>query len=167
MPMTLSDITLILSVLAFLTAVYCLWQTMSLNRLRKSFFAGSQAVNLESVILALDMGLKNSQEQQMVLEQTLKQLKDDSTFATQKVGLVRFNPFDDGGGNFSFCLALLDAHNNGVVVTSMHGRQQNRIYSKRILNGHSDAQLTEEEIEAITQANSKSENLNSKQKFKS
>ena len=160
--MTLSNITLILSILALLVAAYCLWQTTSLNRLRKSFFAGSQAINLESVILALDMGLKSAQEQQIILEQALKQLKDDSTFATQKVGLVRFNPFEDGGGNFSFCLALLDAHNSGVVITSMHGRQQNRIYSKSILNGRSEVQLTDEETEAIEQANIKLKISNSK-----
>ena len=155
MAMSLSNISLILSILALLTAGYCLWQTIGFNRLRKSFFAGSQAINLESVIMALDMGLKSSQERQAVLEQALKQLEDDSTFATQKVGLVRFNPFEDGGGNFSFCLALLDAHNNGVVLTSMHGRQQNRIYTKRILNGQSDAQLTEEENQAILEAGEK------------
>ena len=155
MRMTISNISLILSVLALLAAGYCLWQTLSLNRLRKSFFAGSQAIDLESVILALDSGLKAGQEQQAILEQTLLQLKNDSTFATQKIGLVRFNPFGDGGGNFSFCLALLDAHNSGVVITSMHGRQQNRIYSKRLLNGQSEVQLTDEEEQAIREANEK------------
>ena len=103
----------------------------------------------------MDSGLKAGQEQQAILEQTLLQLKNDSTFATQKIGLVRFNPFGDGGGNFSFCLALLDAHNSGVVITSMHGRQQNRIYSKRLLNGQSEVQLTDEEEQAIREANEK------------
>ncbi len=161
----LTQIALAASLLAFFMAGYCLWQNVVFSRLRKSFFAGSKGINLENVILSLDMELKTSQQQQMFLEQSLKELKYNFAFATQKIGLVRFDPFDDGAGNFSFCLALLDATDNGVIITSMHGRQQNRIYSKRIINGQSEARLTEEEQQAIARANSKFENPNPKQKI--
>ena len=57
--------------------------------------------------------------------------------------------------NFSFSLVLLDAHNTGVVITSMYGREQNRIYTKKITNGKSDTALTDEEQQAIEIANSK------------
>ena len=73
----------------------------------------------------------------------------------QKVGVVRFNPFDDGGGNFSFSLALLDGHDNGVIITSMYGRQQNRIYTKKISQGASETALTEEEQQAMQEATAK------------
>lgn len=155
MNLTLPTITLILSILALVTGVYCLWQAVSLKRLRKSFFAGSRAINLENVILRLEQELKDSRQNQAVLEQALTELKQNLTFAVQKLGLVRFNPFDDGGGNFSFCLALLDAHNSGIVITSMYGREQNRIYTKKIDAGKSETQLTEEEKQAIAMANSK------------
>jgi Protein of unknown function (DUF4446) len=68
---------------------------------------------------------------------------------------VRFNPFADGGGNFSFSLALLNDYNTGVIITSMHGRQQNRIYAKKIEKGKCDIQLTEEEQQSILIANTK------------
>lgn len=157
MSFSLSTITLILSILAFLAGFYSLWQTISLRRLRQNFFAGNQAINLESVIVGLQQELKDSRGHQTVLEQAVTQLEEGLTFAVQKLGLVRFNPFDDGGGNFSFCLALLDAHNSGVIITSMHGREQNRIYTKKILNGKSEIQLTEEEQKAIAMANSKNQ----------
>ena len=83
------------------------------------------------------------------MESQLKQLRQDFGFAVQKVGLVRFNPFADGGGNFSFCLALLDSHNTGAIITSMHGREQNRVYSKKIIRGQSEIQLTGEEQQAF------------------
>ncbi len=157
MQLPLPQLTLILSLLALLIGLYCLWQNRSLNTLRKIFFAGQKALDLESVILSLKQQQKDNRQQQVVLEQALDGLKNNISFAVQKVGLVRFNPFGDSGGNFSFCLALLDGHNNGVIITSMYGREQNRIYSKKIENGKSDIQLTEEEQRSVLVAKSPAE----------
>ena len=55
--------------------------------------------------------------------------------AFQRVGLVRFNPFEDTGGNQSFALALLDAEGNGWVLSSLHARTGTRIYAKAIRGG--------------------------------
>ena len=52
--------------------------------------------------------------------------------AFQRVGLVRFNPFEDTGGNQSFALALLDAEGNGWVLSSLHARTGTRVYAKPI-----------------------------------
>ncbi len=145
-------IILITSSLALLAAGYCVWQIYTFNSMRKSFFAGKTAADLEEVIKNLQMELQASRTQQSELEIALTELRYKTSFAMQKVGLVRFNPFDDGGGNFSFSLALLDLHETGVVITSMHGRQQNRIYTKTIQNGRSEIQLTDEEQQAITLA---------------
>ncbi len=155
MTITLTTITLVIATTAFIFSSYNLWQTLSFNKLRKSFFAGNKALDLESVILGLEAELISGQERQKIIEESLHNLRLDSQFAIQKLGLVRFNPFEDGGGNFSFSLALLDGHNNGLVLTSMHGRQQNRIYTKKIIDGKSEMQLTDEEAQAIIQANTK------------
>jgi hypothetical protein len=160
----LPTITLILSILAFFVGLYCLWQIISLNGLRKNFFAGGRAINLENVIVALQQELQDSRQHQAILEQTFSELRNNLNFAIQKVGLVRFNPFSDGGGNFSFSLALLDLQDSGVVITSMYGREQNRIYSKKIDLGKCDSQLTEEEQQAVSLANSKPKVTNLKNK---
>lgn len=120
--------------------------------MRKAFFAGKNAGDLEEVIKRLQTAMSLSREQQTSLEASLKNLSHNTSFAMQKLGLVRFNPFDDGGGNFSFSLALLDLHDTGVIITSMHGRQQNRIYTKTIQNGRCEIPLTEEEQQAINLA---------------
>ncbi len=70
----------------------------------------------------------------------------------QRVGLVRYNPFEDTGGNQSFALALLDASGNGWVLSSLHSRTGTRVYAKSITDGRSDAGLSAEETAAITQA---------------
>ncbi|HYV33281.1 MAG TPA: DUF4446 family protein [Candidatus Limnocylindria bacterium] len=153
MQLTSPTVTLILSILAFVAAAYCIWQSVAYNKLRKAFFAGTKALDLESVIMSLQTQLQESGHKQEFLEQELVHLKHAATFSVQKVGLVRFNPFNDGGGNFSFCLALMDAHDTGVILTSMYGREQNRIYTKKIENGKSDVALTDEEKKAVEMAN--------------
>jgi hypothetical protein len=72
--------------------------------------------------------------------------------AFSRVGLVRYNPFEETGGNQSFALALLDANGDGWVLSSLHARAGTRVYAKAISGGRSDAALSEEESAAIRQA---------------
>jgi hypothetical protein len=72
--------------------------------------------------------------------------------AVRRVGLVRYDAFEDVGGRLSFSCALLDEHGTGVVVTSINGRQDTRVYAKPITEGRSPYNLSVEEEEAIRQA---------------
>jgi hypothetical protein len=66
-----------------------------------------------------------------------------------KVGLVRFNPFEDTGGNQSFALALLDGHLDGFIVSSLHSRNGTRLYAKSITGGAAETALSAEETQAL------------------
>jgi Protein of unknown function (DUF4446) len=77
------------------------------------------------------------------------QLEASGRRAIQRVGLVRFNPFEDTGGNQSFALALTDAAGTGFVLSSLHSRTGTRVYSKAVTDGRSDGALSQEEIEAL------------------
>ncbi len=70
----------------------------------------------------------------------------------QRFGLVRFNPFEDTGGNQSFALALLDANGDGVIVSSLHSRGGTRVYAKAVAGGRSEAALSDEEARAVSDA---------------
>jgi hypothetical protein len=72
--------------------------------------------------------------------------------AFQRIGLVRFNPFEDTGGNQSFALALLDAEDDGIIVSSLHARGGTRIYAKAIAGGRPEAALSDEESSALALA---------------
>ena len=72
--------------------------------------------------------------------------------AFQRVGLVRYNPYEDTGGNQSFALAMLDAEGDGVLLNSLHTRNGTRIYAKTLNAGRADAALSTEEAEALRQA---------------
>lgn len=70
----------------------------------------------------------------------------------QQVGVLRYNPFGDTGGDQSFALALLDKAGSGVVMSSLHGRAGTRVYAKPVTEGGSTYTLTEEEQTVIKQA---------------
>ncbi|MBI2864125.1 MAG: DUF4446 family protein [Chloroflexi bacterium] len=72
--------------------------------------------------------------------------------SVQHVGLIRFNPFADMGSDQSFCVALLDDYDNGVVITSLHNRASTRVYAKPIQKGQPVYPLSDEEKEAFETA---------------
>ena len=74
-----------------------------------------------------------------------KLVEEISKISIQKVGFLRFNPFQDTGGDNSFVLAMLDQKNDGVLLSSLYTRGGVRIYGKQIKNGQSKHQLSEEE----------------------
>jgi uncharacterized protein DUF4446 len=76
-------------------------------------------------------------------------LERRSRGSLQHIGLVRFNPFDDTGSDQSFAIALLDDQRDGVVLSSLHGRANTRLYAKPVENGASSHNLSDEETEAI------------------
>ncbi len=72
--------------------------------------------------------------------------------SVRKVALLRYDAFEDVGGRLSFSCALLDDHGNGVVLTSINGRQETRVYAKPVAQGSSSHNLSLEEEEAIRRA---------------
>jgi hypothetical protein len=70
----------------------------------------------------------------------------------QKVGVVRYNPFADAGGDQSFAIALLDSLGNGIVVSSLHSRSDTRVFAKPVQGGRSKYPLSDEEQDAIGRA---------------
>jgi hypothetical protein len=72
--------------------------------------------------------------------------------AVQRVGLVRYDAFEDVGGRLSFSCAMLNDEGDGVVVTSINGRQDTRVYAKPVYRGESMHNLSEEEAAAIREA---------------
>lgn len=69
-----------------------------------------------------------------------------------KIGFIRYNPFGDVGGNQSFSLCLLNAQNNGFILSSIHSREGTRVYAKTVSGGVSEYNLSEEEKKVIEKA---------------
>ena len=77
------------------------------------------------------------------------QLDRDISSCIQKIGLVRYNAFKDVGSDLSFAVALLDRHDNGIVLNGLYGSESSNIYAKPIKGGISSYQLSDEEAYAL------------------
>ena len=103
--------------------------------------------------------LKELAKQVKLLEESLKKTTDELTVLKEaqvqsisKIGVMRFNPFSEIGGDQSFSVALLDSENSGVVFTSHYGKDMQRIYAKEVKKGKSTHPLSDEEEKVILQA---------------
>ncbi len=132
-----------------LTLHWQVWQTTKKIRL---MFKGKEVADLEGVIFEQIKRLRQNEKNLKELEKFCKNLEKIAQKSIQKTGVVRFNPFKDMGGDQSFSIALLDAQDSGLVISSLFTREGTRIYTKPIEQGSSKYPLTEEEKEAIEQA---------------
>ena len=76
-------------------------------------------------------------------------LKNNIQTTIQKIGITRFTPFKEIGGNQSFSIALLDKKDDGIIITSIYSKERSRMFAKPIKNGESTYKLSQEEEEAI------------------
>ena len=102
---------------------------------------------------------KNIQEVQeqnikdiLSLNLDLNNFKKVSKLNIQKVGLAKYNPFDETGGDHSFSLVLLDGNKNGIIITSLHTRERTRLYLKDVVEGNSKIELSKDESKALNLA---------------
>lgn len=96
--------------------------------------------------------LRAIQQDQETIHHNAERLRERLESAFSRVGLVRYDAFEDVGGAQSFSLALLDRGSNGVVITSINGRSETRCYGKQIVGGESENTLSVEERAAIDAA---------------
>ena len=143
-------VALVVAVVLLLVLVIVLFRrTARFERRLGGLTRGADGKSLEAILDAhLDKVYAVAREvdelaaRSAVLEQAQRR-------AFQRIGLVRFNPFEDTGGNQSFALALLDQYGDGFVVSSLHARGGTRVYGKAISKGTSESNLSAEESEAL------------------
>lgn len=139
-----------------LLTVWLLVITILFFRFYRSYLRISQNSDKKSLLQIIETILNAERENKKAIDQLgveYATLKQEVSFHVQKVGLIRFNPFDDTGGDQSFILALVDAHDSGVIVSSYHTRSGTRSYAKNVKNGKAlEHELTAEEIKALKSA---------------
>jgi hypothetical protein len=145
-------ISLAASGIAMISGIFALLSASQMRKWRKYFDAENQPENLEEIIEQIAGKLKKFDAHSEQTNRSLEVLANQLNTATQNVGIIRYNGNGDDGGNLSFSLALLDAHQSGIILTSLHGRQNNRIYAKAIIKGASESTLSGEEKEALIHA---------------
>jgi len=119
----------------------------------KKLTTGVTKENLMQVLEEHFARIENLEESENTIKKDIEGIKQEDLTHIQRVGLIRFNPFDDTGGNQSFALALLDDHGDGTVISSLHSRESTRVYGKPVKNfSESGFEFSAEEKQAIEMA---------------
>jgi len=143
---------IILIILVVWNLVLTVLLFLSLRHYRK-LVKGVGKENLQKLMEKIVKRLKEQEVQSKESGDFLRVLEKKGELDYQKMGLVRFNPFAEMGGNQSFSFALLDGLDSGFLITSLHGRSLTRLYIKRVKQGKAiDGKLSKEEELAIKQS---------------
>lgn len=134
------NISLLLSIIAIILSIVVLAYTIWINYVFKDL-----------IKISKDKDFSNNTKEIKNIKSEILLIKDLSRLNLQRVGLVKFNPFRESGGDHSFSLALLDGNKNGIIITSLHTRERTRVYLKEVVSGESNVNLSEEEQKALKQ----------------
>ena len=113
---------------------------------------GKDTESLEDVIIAKFQEIEQIKRIEKENKRQMEELAQSLTLAYQKIGIIKYDAFQEMGGKLSFALALLDKSNNGFVLNSMHSREGCYTYIKEIIDGKSYIKLSEEEKKAVDTA---------------
>lgn len=124
-------------------------KTGKLKKRLDCFLLGKDGASLEQDITSLFEDNKNLKESADNNEKDIRTLYKKLESAYQKLGLVKYDAFNQMGGQLSFSLALLDENNNGFIINSVHSTEGCYSYTKEIKNGECKISLGKEEAEAL------------------
>ncbi len=129
--------------------------TMKYNRLKSSyttFMRGKDGRTLEESMMSgfadVESVLKYTKQNRLDIQKINKRMEK----SYQKLGIVKYDAFNEMGGKLSFALAMLDNNNTGWIINAMHSREGCYTYVKEIVKGESYVELAEEEAEALDKA---------------
>lgn len=118
----------------------------------KIFFNGSKARDLEELLAQEIKKTRKTEEALNELRREHQKTRDIALRSIHKFNILRFNAFKDVGGNQSFAMSLLDAENNGVILSNLYAREGAMVYAKPVNNGKSKYELSGEERLSLKEA---------------
>ena len=142
----------ILLVIMLIVLIVNTVQIISLRKRYKIFMSGKNARNLEKTLIERLDQVDGLLKANAANEKNIKKLFSNMKFTFQKVGLVKYDAFNEMGGKLSFSLALLNETDDGFVLNAVHSREGCYTYIKEVVEGNSIIVLAEEEKEALEMA---------------
>lgn len=142
-------------VAALMLAAAVLGLLIAFLKLRSRFarlFSSAAPESAAEALAQLYERINRAEAEAARVEERMQALEERSRTSVQKVGFKRFNPFEHTGGDQSFALALLDQEDNGVVISSLYGREGTRVYAKYVDKGEPKHPASEEEHSVIAAA---------------
>lgn len=143
---------LALAVLLLFICIYLIAAVVKLRRKYAFLLRDERTQDLGEVFERLEGRVREIQESHAALSSNLSATTRQMQSCVQKVGLVRYDAFEDIGGQQSFAIALLDSNDDGIVISSIYSRNDCRTYAKYLKDGRAGQNLSEEELQALQQA---------------
>ena len=141
-----------MTIVAIVLSIVILFKLKGLKRKYNLFMNGKDAESLEPLLLKRFEELDALNSENSKNTQNITEIFNRLQFVYQKVGIIKYDAFNEMGGKLSFSLAMLDNRNNGYLINSMHSREGCYTYIKEIINGQSYIDLGDEERKALDQA---------------
>lgn len=141
-----------LGVVLLLVVVVLSLRLRSLRRDQRRAFDLASGEDIVSALGRIDGGLDAVRRDLVTLHGNTEHLRELLRSTVSRVGVVRYDAFEDMGGALSFSAALLDERGDGVIVSAINGRTETRCYAKPVVGGDSEHHLSAEEARAIAQA---------------
>ncbi|WP_312653225.1 DUF4446 family protein [Proteiniclasticum sp.] len=148
-------IILILVILFIVITIFSITLLISNKRMKKRYnllMKNADKSSLEEMIRSYQRKIDTSYVDTKLAIEELKLLSNQINHCIQKVGVVRYKAFEDIGSDLSYSVAMLDNKNDGVVITSIFGRNMSTSYAKPISKGTSKYALSDEETFAMNKA---------------
>lgn len=151
-----SGILLLMLLIVVVILLVCVFNlSLGLNRLSRKyaiFMKGKDAQSLEKLFKRKFELIEKLTVNSEINAENIAKLEKMQNMILDKYGIVKYDAFEDMGGNLSFVLAMLDNNNTGFLLNAIHSRENCFLYIKEIVNGESYVALSDEEIQALKKA---------------
>lgn len=135
--------------LTFIFCIYNFYKIKAFSKRQERFFKSFCGNNVEDSLNRFMDRVEEVHSNSLRLENYCNEIERRLLKCFQKIGVVRYNAFDNVGSDLSFAIALLDANDDGFVVNGVYSRDGSCTYAKPIINGTTKYVLSAEEMQAI------------------
>ncbi len=156
---TVTTILLFIVLALIILLVFVINKMNVISRKYSMLMSGKKGADLEKIIKIRFKEMDQVKANAKRVTREHKEIKKSLSKGFSKLGLVKYDAFDEMAGKLSFSLAILNDDNSGVILTAMHSREGCYIYAKEIIKGDSYIPLSEEEKDALERAKTVEEEI--------
>ena len=146
-------VTILISVIAIIISSLAIYYSYNVNITQKKLFADGKIKQTLTEDLEKYYKLtKESIDKYSNVINDIRDIKDENMKNLYSIVIKRFNPYEEAGGDLSFCTVILNREKNGIMITSLHGRDRTRIYGKNVVSGEINGEMLFDEKETLFDA---------------
>lgn len=145
-------VLLLLILILLVMIIICFKKLKKITLKYEKLVENTQGESLDQVIIVNKESIRELNGELYRSNEKISNIQKQLDEAIQKTGFKRYNAFSDMGSNMSFSVAMLDEKNNGVILSSLYGRDGCSMYGKSVETGKSQYPLSEEELEVLNEA---------------